>query len=357
MWYSIMTILAVLLAGCAADTESTAQQSTHALPAAGLRDPRERHLANIRQLTFGGQNAEAYFSADGTQLVFQSTRGMLECDQIFTMRVDGRAQKMVSTGSGRTTCAYWAPDGGSIVYASTHLASPGCPPPPDYSQGYVWAVYGSFDIFRADLQGGNLVRLTSTPGYDAEAVFSNDGSRILFTSARDGDLELYTMDPDGSNLRRLTHAVGYDGGAFYSPDDSMICWRADRPSDSAAIRDFRSLLAQELIRPSELELFVMRADGSDQLQVTHLGGANFCPYFTPDGGQLVFSSNHHSETGREFDLFMIGIDGRGLEQITFTSDFDGFPMFSPDGRLLVWCSNRNGQIEGETNVFIAEWIE
>jgi Tol biopolymer transport system component len=321
-----------------------------------LRHEQEKHLRNIRQLTFGGQNAEAYFSADGSRLIFQSTRDELECDQIFTMTTEGDSVTMVSTGKGRTTCAFWATDGASLLYASTHLGAASCPPPPDYSQGYVWAVYSSFDIFRARPDGSELVRLTHTPGYDAEAVYSHDGQTILFTSARDGDLDLYTMNPDGSDVTRLTTEVGYDGGAFFSPNDSLICWRADRPADSAAVTEFKRLLGMDLIRPRDLELFVMRRDGSEQRRVTQLGGANFCPYFTPDGEHLLFSSNHHSESGREFDLFLVDLNGGPVEQITFTAAFDGFPMFSPDGTKLVWCSNRNGTVQGETNVFICDWV-
>ena len=321
-----------------------------------LRHEQEEHLRNIRQLTFGGQNAEAYFSADGHRLIFQSTRDELECDQIFTMTTEGDSVTMVSTGKGRTTCAFWATDGTSLLYSSTHLGGAACPPPPDYTQGYVWAVYSSFEIFRARPDGSELVQLTHSPGYDAEAVYSHDGQTILFTSARDGDLDLYTMNSDGSNVMRLTTTAGYDGGAFFSPDDSLICWRADRPTDSAARAEFLRLLDLEMIRPGELELFVMRRDGSDQRQVTHLGGANFCPYFTPDGKHLIFASNHHSESGREFDLFVVSSDGGNVEPITFRPEFDGFPMFSPDGTQLVWCSNRNGKVQGETNVFICDWV-
>lgn len=322
-----------------------------------LLDPRETRLAHARQLTFGGQNAEAYFSADGSQLVFQSERDSFACDQIFVMPAEGGPARRVSSGAGRTTCAFWAPDGGSIIYASTHLGGSDCPPEPDFSLGYVWPVYGSYDIFSVRPDGTLPVRLTNTPGYDAEAVFSRDGSLILFTSARDGDLELYTMRPDGSDVKRLTHRVGYDGGAFFSPGDSMICWRAGHPEDSAAQAGFKALLARELVKPSRMDLFVSRRDGTNARQVTRLGGASFCPYFTPDGRGLIFSSNHHVENQREFDLFLLDLVEGTLEQITFTPEFDGFPMFSPDGSRLVWCSNRNGRVRGETNVFVADWVK
>lgn len=355
MRYWIILCL-LIVAGCGAE-QPAENMEQEAAAEDSLRHPQEVHLANIRQLTFGGENAEAYFSKDGKKLIFQSTRDSVECDQIYTMNIDGSDVQMVSNGLGRTTCSFWAPDGESIVYGSTYLGSSECPPPPDMSMGYVWAVYDTYDVFRADADGSNLVRLTETPGYDAEAVYSNDGSKILFTSTRDGDLELYSMRPDGSEVTRLTNAIGYDGGAFFGPGDSLICFRADRRTTPEGIEEFQTLLAQGLVRPSALELFVMNADGTNERQVTDIGGANFCPYFHPDGKRLIFSTNHHSETGREFDLFMVNVDGTGLEQITFTGEFDGFPMFSPDGTKLVFCSNRNGSRPNETNVFIADWVE
>ena len=173
----------------------------------------ERHLANIRQLTSGGENAEAYFSPDGKQLIFQSNPGGTSptaCDQMFTMNADGSNRHRVSNG-GRTTCGYFYPDGKSILYASTHLASAACPPRPSYEHGYVWPVYASYDIFRARPDGSNLQRLTTTPGYDAEATIGPDG-RIVFTSVRDGDMEIYSMNGDGGDVRRLTNRPGPDGG-------------------------------------------------------------------------------------------------------------------------------------------------
>jgi len=352
-----LLIVTVATFGCGGGKNPPARTDSEATAADTLGDPREMHLRNIRQLSFGGENAEAYFDAFARRLIFQSTRDAFACDQIFTMNVDGSELQLVSNGLGRATCAYWAPDGESIIYSSTYLGSTACPQPPDRAAGYVWAVYDTYDVFRADPDGSNPVRLTTTSGYDAEAVYAHDGSKILFTSSRDGDLELYTMRPDGSDVRRLTNAVGYDGGGFFSPGDSLVCFRADRPSDPTAIQDFKDLLGRGLIRPVALEIFVMRADGSNERQVTKLGGANFCPYFHPDSKRIIFSSNHHVAGGREFDLFMVNVDGTGLEQITFRAEFDGFPMFSADGTELVWCSNRNNAKPGETNVFSADWVE
>ncbi len=322
-----------------------------------IHDEREVHFADVRQLTHGGENAEAYWSPDGKELIFQSTRPPLGCDQIFRMPVnDPAALTMVSTGKGRTTCAYFTADNERIVYSSTHAANEACPAPPDRSQGYVWPIYESYEIYSAKLDGSDLVPLTDVPGYDGEAtVCSKDGS-IIFTSMRDGDLELYRMDADGGNVKRLTETPGYDGGAFFSPDCSKIVWRASRPTGDA-LADYQRLLGQGLIRPGKLEIFIADADGSNVRQVTYLDSAAFAPYFTPDGQRILFSTNYHDPKGREFDIFAINIDGTGLEQITYTEGFDGFPMFSPDGQYLAFGSNRNQAQPGDTDVYVARWID
>lgn len=345
------TVLILLATACA----------TLALPQARgpQPHPRERHIRNIRQLTTGGENAEAYFSADGKQIVFQSTREPYKCDQIFTMNSDGSGLKRVSTGLGRTTCGYFTPDGGRVLYASTHLGSPDCPPSPDPSAGYVWPLYRSFDIFSAKTDGSDLRRLTTADGYDAEATVSPDGRKIIFTSTRDNDIELYEMNVDGTNQRRITNEVGYDGGAFYSQDGQWIVWRASRPKADAEVKQFRDLLAKNLVMPSKLEIMIMKADGSQKRQLTSNGAANFAPYFHPNGKQIIFASNVNA-TNRglpNFDLFLINRDGTGLEQVTFDETFDAFPMFTNDGKQLVWASNRNPATEGNTNVFIADWVE
>ena len=326
-----------------------------------LATPQENHLRNVRQLTFGGQNAEAYFSADGTNLIFQSSHGDVKCDQIFIMNIDGSDQHMVSTGKGRTTCSYFYPDGKKILFSSTHLASPECPPRPDFSKGYVWAVYPGYDIFTANPDGSDLKQLTNTPGYDAEATISIDGKKIAFTSLRHGDLDIYSMDADGRHVKQLTHELGYDGGPFYSPDRKWIVYRAYHPQTEKEISDYKELLQQNLIRPTSLELWIMKADGSGKRQITNLGAASFGPSFLNDGKRIVFSSNYdpvtHSTGGMgNFELWLINSDGSGLERITYSDGFDGFPMFSPDGKKLVWASNRNAKAPHESNVFIADWI-
>lgn len=319
--------------------------------------PDEPHLRNLRMLTHGGENAEAYWSADGKQLIFQATRpGVSSCDQIFTMNADGSAQRVVSTGKGRTTCAYFFPGGDRILYSSTHHRGADCPPPPDFSMGYVWGLY-EFDVFTARPDGSDLRQLTNTPGYDAEATISPDGRTIVFTSVRDGDLDIYLMDADGANVRRLTTELGYDGGPFFSRDGRHIVYRAHHPTEPEAIADYRRLLAAALVRPSTLDIWVMNADGSGKRRVTSQSAANFAPYFHPDGQRIIFSSNLHDPAGRNFDLYLVRTDGTGLERVTSHPDFDGFPMFSPDGRQLVFASNRGAARQGDTNVFLADWVE
>jgi len=354
--YSLRLVYPVLfvLVGCGG--EPVASIESPPADAAAELSGEETHLANLRQLTYGGENAEAYFSHDGSQLIFQTTREGIPCDQIFRMDLNGEDLQMVSTGNGRTTCGYFYPDGDSIVYASTHLGDEECPPPPSFEMGYVWAIYDTYDIFRADADGENLTRLTETPGYDAEATVGPDG-QIVFTSVRDGDMEIYSMNGDGSDVRRLTHRQGPDGGPFFSPDGSKIVFRGREIPDGEEYDDYKRLLDEGLWRPTALEIFVMDADGGNLTQVTDLGGASFGPFWHPDGERIIFSSNWHNPDGRNFDLFMVELDGGNIQQITFTDTFDGFPMFSPDGTRLVFASNRDAASEGDTNVFLADWVE
>ena len=316
-------------------------------------------MQNIKQLTFGGENAEAYFSFDGTRLIFQSKRGEMKCDQIFSMNSDGSNVKQVSNGEGRTTCSYFFKDGKKVLYASTFLGGKDCPPNPDYSKGYVWAIYPTYDIFTANADGTNIKQLTKTNGYDAEATVSPNGKKIIFTSMRDGDLDLYSMDTNGKNVKRLTNELGYDGGAFFSPDGKQIVYRAYHPVEQQDIMRYKQKLGENLIEPTVFELWVMNADGTNKRQVTKLNTASFAPFFTPDGKKIIFCTNNFATDARKrnFDLALINVDGTGLERITFNETFDGFPMFSPDGKKLVFASNRNAAKQGDTNVFIADWVE
>jgi len=321
-----------------------------------LRDPREIHLGNVKQLTFGGTNAEAYFSYDGKRLVFQSTHEPYKCDQIFVMNTDGSDVRLVSTGQGKTTCAYFFRDGKHLLYSSTHLTSPECPPRPDYSRGYVWGVYSAFQIFYAADTGQILKQLTTGPGYNAEATLSADGKKIVFTSLREGDLDIYTMNADGSGVKRLTRELGYDGGPFFSPDGRWIVYRAHHPTAREDVARYRQLLSQELVQPMLMDLYVMRADGSHKRQITRLGGASFAPFFFPDSRRIIFASNYENPGTSQFELYAIDRDGTRLERITFAGGFNSFPMFSPDGKKLVWASSRNAKRPREINILIADWV-
>lgn len=318
-------------------------------------DPREgRHLTNLRQLTFGGSNAEAYFSWDGRTVIFQSTRQGHTCDQIFVMNVDGSDIRLVSTGRGRTTCSFLLPGNQRIIYASTHGRSAACPPEPDRSRGYVWALY-DYDIYIGNVDGTDLTRLTDNPRYDAEGAVSPDGKTIVFTSLRAGDLDIYTMDTTGGNVKRLTFEKGFDGGPFFSWDGSTIVYRAYHPEAPEDVAAYEALLSKDLLRPHQAEIFVMTADGRHKRQLTHNGAANWAPAFHPNGRQIIFSSNLHAPGTRNFDLYLVNIDGTGIERITF-GGFQSFPFFSPDGRRLVFSSDRGAGGIREFNIFIADWV-
>ncbi len=328
-----------------------------------LRYPNEVNLRNLRQLTFGGNNAEAYFSFDGKSLVFQSDYAGWgnKCDQIYLMPTTGtkgEKPRRISTGLGRTTCSYFLAGDKQIIYASTHLGASACPETPRFINGkYVWGIYPSYDIFLADKKGRIVKQLTNSPGYDAEATVSPDGKKMVFTSTRSGDLELWTMNTDGSGLKQITFDLGYDGGAFFSPDSKQLVFRASRPKTPEAINTYKNLLEQGLVQPSDMEIFVCNVDGSELRQLTQLGKANWAPFFHPSGKKIIFTSNHHLPAGRSFNLFSINTDGTGLKQITFDRVFDGFPMFSPDGKKFVFSSNRFNGGNQDTNVFIADWVE
>ncbi len=317
--------------------------------------PDEPRLRSLTRLTHGGTNAEAYFSPHESRIVFQATwPGVSECDQIYSMAIDGSDLQQISTGEGRTTCGFFIPGRDQILFSSTHHKSPVCPTPPDRRQGYLWGLF-DYDIFVRDLQTGEVSQLTDSDGYDGEATLSPDGQTIVFTSLRGGDLDLWTMDVDGSNPRQLTHTEGYEGGAFFSPDGSRIVFRAFLPETDEEREDYQSLLAQGLVRGGRLEIFVMDADGSNVRQVTDNRASSFAPFFHPNGRQIIFSANIHDPGGRSFNLYLINVDGTGLERVTRHDGFDGFPMFTRDGRRLLFASSRGGNAPGEINVFLAEW--
>ncbi len=313
------------------------------------------HIQNLKQLTHGGQNAEAYWSPDGKRLIFQSTRDTSECDQIYIMNADGSNVHMVSTGKGVTTCGYFLGDGMHIIYASTHGDGPACPPRADRSKGYVWAVYPGFDIYLADDNGKILKKLTDTPGYDAEGTINWKNNKIIYTSLASGDLDIWTMNTDGSEKKRLTTSEGYDGGPVFSRDGSKIAWRAYHPDTPEKVQTYRDLLKDNLTAPMKMELWTANADGSRARQITNFGCASFAPTFTPDGKKLLFSSNKNHCDSRDFELFLINPDGTGLEQVTSYGGFNSFPEFSPDGKKIVFVSSYQGKGDYEFNVFTADW--
>lgn len=329
-----------------------------------LHYPEETHFKNVRQLTNGGDNAEAYFSFDGKKIVWQKTsiKEGLPCDQIFMADVPkpGKPLKpvQISSGKGRTTCAFFTKDNKNIIYASTHEGGKDCPPVPDrskYGNKYIWPVYDSYDIYMTDLKGKKLQKLTNTPGYDAEATVSPDGKKMIFTSMRNGDLDLYVMDLQTRKIIQVTNTPGYDGGAWFSPDSKKIVWRASRPQPGEELVEYNALLKEGLVAPTKMEVFTANADGSNAKQLTHLGQANWAPNFMPDG-RIIFCSNHEYKRGFPFNMYTMNADGSNIEKISRDKGFDAFPMFSPDGKKIIFSSNRNNGGTRDTNIFIADWV-
>lgn len=356
-------IVATIISSC-----NNSSKIASASPAVDtLKYAEEMHFKNIQQLTFGGDNAEAYWSYDGKYLVFQRTNSKdgIPCDQIFVGKVPTKKAekfnyKMVSTGKGRTTCAFFTKDGKHIIYASTHLGSEACPPTPDrakYGNKYIWPLYNTFDIFMADLNGKIVKQLTNSKGYDAEATLSPDGKKMIYTSTKDGDIDLYIMDLASGKEQRITNMTGYDGGAWFSPDGTKLIWRASRPKTESEIKEYKDLLAENLVAPTNMEVWVANADGSNPQMVTNLEKANWAPNFMPDGKRFIFCSNHEYKRGFPFNMYMADADGGNITKISRDKGFDAFPMFSPDGKKIVFCSNRNNGGTRDTNIFIADWVE
>jgi TolB protein len=336
-------------------------------PSDTLQYPDEHHFKNLQQLTFGGDNAEAYFSFDSKYIIFQRTNPKegLNCDQIFIGKVpekfgDKFEYKMLSSGKGRTTCGSFTKDGKHIIYASTHLGADTCPPVPDrkkYGNKYIWPLYDSYDIFMADLNGKIVKQLTHSKGYDAEATLSPDGKKMIYTSDKDGDIDLYIMDLATGKEKRITNTLGYDGGAWFSPDGKKIIWRASRPSTPEEVKEYKDLLAENLVAPTHMEVYYANADGTNVKQVTNFGQANWAPAYFPDSKRIIFASNHEYKRGFPFNLYTINEDGTNLQKISRDKGFDAFPMFSPDGKKIIFASNRNNGGTHDTNIFIADWVE
>jgi Periplasmic component of the Tol biopolymer transport system len=360
---SLTFLLATYFSSCNNSPTQTAEQTSSDT----LAYPEETHFKNLQQLTFGGDNAEAYFSYDGQWLIFQRTQPKdgINCDQMFIGKIPTQPgekfeYKMVSTGKGRTTCGFFTKDGKHVIYASTHLGGDDCPPIPDrskYGNRYIWPLYDSYDIFMADLDGNIVKQLTNSKGYDAEATLSPDGKKMIYTSVKDGDLDLYIMDLETGEEKRITSELGYDGGAWFSPDGTKIIWRASRPKTPEEIKEYKELLAEGLVAPTNMEVFIANADGSDAKQITSFGQANWAPVFIPDSKRIIFASNHEYSRGFPFNMYILDEDGKNLQKVSRDKGFDAFPMFSPDGKKIVFCSNRNNGGTRDTNIFIADWVE
>ncbi|MEW8222206.1 MAG: hypothetical protein AB2729_07705 [Candidatus Thiodiazotropha taylori] len=321
-------------------------------------------MANLTQLTFEGDNGEAYFSFDGKQLIYQSNRGGFECDKIWTMDIDGSNKTMVSPGHGAHTCAFFQPGEQQIVFASTSHLQGSCPKKSDLPSHirYAWPLH-PYDIYRANADGSGLTALTDNPKYDAEPIVSADGKWIVFGSQREGDFDIYRMDVDGSNVQRLTDTEGYDGGPWFSPDSTKIVWRAWHPTSAAEKAQWQENMKQDYVQSTPLDIWVMNADGSNKIRLTDNGATNWAPSWHPDGKRIVFSSNmddwrdDYKTYGHNFELYLINSDGSGLERITYNKIFDSFPMFSPNGKKIVFGSNRNPDKPRATDIFIADWTE
>ena len=362
----VLLIVPGLLAVIVAFRKPLSVDTAALLPGDTVQYPDEKHFRNVQQLTFGGDNAEAYFSYDGKWLIFQRTnpKDGLNCDQMFVGKIPAPGEKftykMVSTGKGRTTCGFFTRDGKHVIYASTHLGADTCPPVPDrkkYGNKYIWPLYPSYEIFMADLNGKIVKQLTHSPGYDAEATLSPDGKKMLYTSTKDGDIDLYIMDLKSGKEKRVTNMIGYDGGAWFSHDGKKIIWRASRPKTPEEVKEYKDLLAENLVAPTNMEVWVANADGSNPRQVSSFGQANWAPAYMPDDKRIIFASNHEYKRGFPFNLYLMNEDGTGLTKVSRDKGFDAFPMFSPNGRKIVFCSNRNNGGTRDTNVFIADWVE
>ncbi len=316
----------------------------------------ERHLRNIRQLTFEGVNTRPTISPDDRYLAFQA-HGVKpnSCDQIYRMPLSGIPAGRISSGKGRATgAAFLRSD--EIVYSSTQAVDNGaCPAPPSVKD--VWRLDKGAELYISDTNGKAVRQLKGNPAhYNGEAAVSPNGGRIIFTSTRTGDPELFSMNPDGSALKQLTHHVGFDGDASYSPMGNEIVFSGSRPK-RPALAEYKKSLAKGYADRWPSEIYVMNIDGSGERELTHLAGANYAPCWMPDGTHILFTSNHLDPTGKAFDLFMIKSDGTGLERITHGGGFNGFPVFTRDGKHLVFCSSRNATHPNDVNIFLADWVQ
>ena len=308
------------------------------------------HLKNVKQVTFGFAKAgEGYFRPDAKAIIFQAVPNTPpsifhvpsenESDyQIYTADLSENATpKMVSTGKGACTCAFYHPDGKSILFASSHLnPTPSGPKGPAYSRTdrYKWEFPVGMDIFKAELDGSNPVRLTDTNGYDAEGSYSPDGKQIIFTSFRDGNAEIYITDADGKNARRITNKAGYDGGPFFSPDGKKIIYRSDRKDNDL------------------LQVYINNLEGTAERQLTSNEFVNWGPSFFPDSRHIIYATSKHGH--QNYELYLMDVETGVEERISYHEGFDGLPIFSPDGKKLMWTSSGR-TADKKSQLFIADF--
>ena len=342
----------ILAASVIAQHPTAGSPAAPALSAEEVARLESAHLTNVRQVTSGLSRAgEGYFSPDGRSVIFQAVPYLVpsifhhpkpdeDGYQIYTGVLDlDTPARMVSTGKGRCTCPFFHPSGKSILFASTHLspsteAAPSKGPAYSRTERYRWEFPETMDIFSASPDGGNLKRLTDTPGYDAEGSYSADGSRIVFTSFRDGDAEIYIMDADGKNPRRITHAKGYDGGPFFSPDGKRIIYRSDRKGNDL------------------LQVYVNNTEGTAERALTQNEFVNWGPYWHPDGSHVIYATSKHGHSN--YELYLMNVDSGAEERITYHEGFDGLPVFSPDGKRLMWTSSGR-TTDRKSQLFIADF--
>nr|AAB01192.1 apical gut membrane polyprotein [Haemonchus contortus] len=351
-----------------------------------LHFPGETHLKNVRQLTFEHRNTEAYFNSDDTYLVFQATGYGVDCEQIYRLELSRPVETLakISTGIGTSAASFFYPNSVDILYSGNFHKTrvnakkltndSSCPQKVcDSSKaktdpiikkmcesGHAWDVFPTYDIFKVNEYGNVLDQITKNDVYDSEAFISPDGKKIVYTSKQSGDLDLWITDINGALKIQLTKAKGYDGGASFSPDGEKIVFHASRPTTKDKIDIYDHLLENDLVAMSEMELYVMNADGIDKRSVFKQprGGLNWTPYYHPDNKRIIFSSNTNSTKPSEFHLYIVNEDGTGLERVTFGSGyFNAFPVFSHDGKKVVWSSNRGSTKKGDLNLFIADWVD
>ena len=340
----LAAVVLVLLAGVAFAEE----------PALKLSEGESKHLANLRQVTIGLPRAgEGYFSPDGSHIVYQAYPIGYPFYQIYVQKLDERVPRLLSTGRGRTTCAYFTPDGKSILFSSSHtdpnIEQTELKAREEAAKGgrrrYQWDFDPHMDIYTINFDGTGLKRITDAEGYDAEGSYSADGKQIVFTSTRDGDPDLFIMNADGSEVRQLTNVDGYDGGPFFSPDGRWVVFRSDR------------------LKKDMLQIYMISVDGKTEVQLTdNLDHVNWCPYFHPSGKYIVWAGADYSTGRGTFHLWTRDLTwdtgkpvGGPVTQITSSDAQDVLPVFSPDGTKLMWTAT-NRAADKSSQLFIADWL-